>query len=69
MVEPGDPFEGGEFHGIEAAPGTFAMDQFSLVEAIGGFGEGVVARVADTSDRWLVILVRVGALLGKGVGG
>ena len=46
MVEPVDPFEGGEFEVIKTAPGAFVPDEFGLVEAVDGFGESVVVAVA-----------------------
>src|SRR5690242_8718379 len=39
VVEPVDPFEGGEFDRFEAAPGATSMDRLGFVEAIDGFGE------------------------------
>lgn len=50
MVEPVDPFQGGEFNRFEAAPRSAPMDDLGLVEAVDRFGEGVVIRVADASD-------------------
>ena len=46
VVEPVDPFEGGEFEVIKTAPGAFVPDEFGLVEAVDGFGESVVVAVA-----------------------
>jgi hypothetical protein len=51
VVEPVDPFEGGVFDGLEAAPRPAPMDDLGLVEAVDGLGEGVVVRVADAADR------------------
>jgi hypothetical protein len=46
VVEPVDPFEGGEFHCLDAAPGGAAMDQLGLEQAIDGFGERVDAPIS-----------------------
>jgi hypothetical protein len=51
MIEPIDPFQGGELHRIEAAPWSTPIDDFGLVESVDRFGEGVVVTVADASDR------------------
>jgi hypothetical protein len=53
VVEPVDPFEGGEFHRLGAAPGAAAMDQLGLEQAIDGFGKRVVIAVADAADGGL----------------
>ena len=50
MVEEVDPLERCEFDGIAAAPGSESMDDLGLVEAVDGFGECVVVRVADAAD-------------------
>lgn len=52
MVEPIDPFEGGIFYGLEAAPRTAAMDDLRLEKAIDGLGESVVVAVADAAYGW-----------------
>ena len=49
MVEPGHPFEGGEFQGFHGFPGRPAMNQFGLVQTVDGFGQGVV--VAATLEK------------------
>ena len=46
VVEPVDPFEGGEFEIVEAAPRASVAYEFGLVEPDHGFGEGVVVAVA-----------------------
>lgn len=51
VVEPVDPFEGCVFHGFKGFPGSFPVDDLGLVEAVDGFGQGVVVAVADASDR------------------
>ena len=50
-VEPVDPFEGFDFDHLAVAPGAEAFDQFGLVEADGGLGQGVVIGVANGPDR------------------
>ena len=51
VVEPVDVFEGGELDVFKVFPGSFDSDQFGLVEADDRFGQGVVVRVTDGSDR------------------
>ncbi len=46
VVEPVDPFEGGEFEVVETAPWPFVADEFCFVEAVDGLGERVVVAVA-----------------------
>ena len=53
IVEPVDPFEGGELDRFEAAPGAAPMDHLGFVEAVDGFGEGIVVAVTDAADRRL----------------
>ena len=50
VVEPVDPFEGGEFKVVEAAPWSLVADEFGLVEAVDCFGERVVVTVAAGPD-------------------
>lgn len=50
MVEPVYPFQGSELDRFEAPPWSTPMDDFSLVETVDRFGEGVVVAVADASD-------------------
>ena len=38
MVEPVDPFEGGVLHRFEGSPGSTAMDDLGLVEAVDRLG-------------------------------
>jgi len=40
IVEPANPFEGGELHGLERAPRTAPMDHLGLEEADDGFQPG-----------------------------
>src|SRR5512133_699923 len=53
VVEPVDPFEGGELHGLHASPGAAPMDDLGLEQAVDGFGERIVIAVADAADRGL----------------
>ena len=46
VVEPVDPFEGGELQVLEAAPRSLVAHEFGLVEAVDGLGHGVVVAVA-----------------------
>ena len=62
FVEPVDPFEGGELDRFEAAPGAAPMDHLGFVEAVDGFGEGIVVAVTDAADR------RLDARLGEPLG-
>src|SRR5581483_6788217 len=62
VVEPVDPLEGGELDVVDGAPGASSSDQFGLVEADGGLGQGVVVAVASGPDR------RHGAGVGEAFG-
>jgi len=42
VVEPVDPFEGCVFHGFKRFPWPPPVDDLRLVEAVDGFGQGVV---------------------------
>src|SRR3954447_20503556 len=53
VVEPIDPFEGGELDRFAAAPGAAPMDHLGFVETVDGFGEGIVVAVPDAADRRL----------------
>ena len=50
IVEPVDPGQRGELHGLEAAPGSPPMDHLCLVEAVDRFGESFVIGIADAAD-------------------
>lgn len=50
MVEPVDPFQGGEFNRFEVAPRSAPMNDLGLVETVDRFGERVVVAVADAPD-------------------
>jgi hypothetical protein len=43
VVEPIDPFEGGELDRFEAAPGAAPVNHLGFVEAVDGLGEGIDA--------------------------
>ena len=68
VVEPVDPFQGGELDVGERLPGSFAADLFGLEQADRGLGQGVVERVADAADRRLDAVVVEGlAVVVRGV--
>jgi len=52
-VEPIDPGERREFHGLEVAPGAPPLNQLRLEEADHRFGQRVVVTVADAADGGL----------------
>jgi hypothetical protein len=51
VVEPINVVERGPFDLFDVAPGSFAMDEFGLVETVEAFGEGIVIGVAFGSNR------------------
>src|SRR5689334_17504919 len=51
VVEPVDPFGGGDLDVVGGLPGAARLDQFGLVEAVDRLSEGVIERVAHRSDR------------------
>ena len=53
VVEPVDPFGGGQFDFLDGAPGLAGFDQLSLVEAVDRLGQGIVVGAADRSHRGL----------------
>src|SRR5258706_12931091 len=53
VVEPVDPFEGGELDGLEVPPWSAPVDQLGLVKTVDGFGEGIVIGISDAADRRL----------------
>src|SRR3546814_981758 len=53
IVEPGHPFQRGQFHRGLGFPRCPSMDQLGLVEAVDGLGEGIVIAVAAAADRRL----------------
>ncbi len=46
VIEPVDPFEGGELQVFEAAPRSLAAHEFGLLEVGDVLGHGVVVAVA-----------------------
>ena len=58
VVEPVHVFEGGVLEVVEVLPGSAFVDEFCLVQADDGFGEGVIVRIAHGSDRWFDVLER-----------
>jgi len=50
VVEPIDPFEGGELDRLEGAPGAAPMDDLGLEETNHRFGESVVVGISDAAD-------------------
>ena len=59
VIKPRDPFQGRQLHGFTRLPRTPAVDEFGLVQAIDGFGQGVIVAIAPAADR------RRNARLGK----
>ena len=52
VVEPVHVFEGGVLDLVEVLPRSAFVDEFCLVQANDGFGEGVVVRIPNRADRW-----------------
>jgi hypothetical protein len=50
VIEPGHPFQRCQLDGLACFPGA-ATNQFSLVQAVDRFSEGVIVAVAPTADR------------------
>ena len=50
-VEPVDPFGGGVFDLVDAAPRALVPDDLGLVEAVDGLGQRVVIARPDRADR------------------
>lgn len=50
MIEPGHPLQRCQFNGFPRFPGA-AMNQFSLVQAVDRFSQGVVIAVSPAADR------------------
>ena len=53
VVEPIDPFKGGELDSLEVSPWSAPVDHLGLVETVDGFGESIVVGISDTADRRL----------------
>src|SRR5690606_17588462 len=58
MVEPVDPFQGGEFNRFEAVPRSAPVDYLGLVKAVDRFGESVVIGIANGADGRLNACLR-----------
>ena len=53
VVEPFDPFERGELHGLITSPGAAPPDDLGFIKAVDRLGERIVVRVADAAHRRL----------------
>ena len=62
VVEPVDPFEGGELHRLGMAPRAATADNLSLEQADDRLGESVVVAIADAADG------RLDASIGQALG-
>ena len=51
VVEPVDVAEGGELDVIKTSPRPLGIDELPLVEAVEGFGHGIVVAVPARTDR------------------
>ena len=49
VVEPVDPFQGGELDGFERPPRPTPMDHLRLVKPVDRLGEGIIVTVANTA--------------------
>ena len=49
VVEPVHPLQGGQFHRFPGFPGCPAVNQFSFVQAVDGFGQRIVIAVTPTA--------------------
>ena len=47
MIEPGNPFQGGQLHSLLGLPGSATMDQLSLVQPVDRFGQRVDAPMSS----------------------
>ena len=67
VVEPVDPFQGGDLDVVGGAPRPSRFDQFGLVEAVDRLGQRVVVAVAGGPDRG--VDAGLGESFGVGDGG
>jgi hypothetical protein len=51
VVEPVDPFRGGQFDCFNGPPGLAWFDQLGLIQAVDRLGQRVVTGAADRADR------------------
>ena len=49
VVEPVHPLERGVLDGLDAPPRPAPMDDLGLVEAVDGFGQGIVVAIANAA--------------------
>ena len=52
VVEPCDPFQGRELHGLQVPPRPPLPDDLGFVEAVDGLGQSVVIGVANAANGW-----------------
>ena len=50
VIEPVDPFEGGELDCLDASPWPAPVDHLGLVETVDRLRQGVVVAVSDAAD-------------------
>ena len=53
MVEPVDPFEGGELDRFKVPPGATSTNHLGLVQADDRLGQGIVVGIPDAAHRRL----------------
>ena len=51
VIEPVDPFQGYEFHRLQASPGAPRANHLGLVQPDDRLGQGVIVRIANTAHR------------------
>ena len=51
VLEPIDPFEGGELDRFEVTPGAALTDHLGLVQADDGVSQGIVVEIPDAAHR------------------
>ena len=51
VIEPVNPFEGGNFDLVDGPPWTLSLDQLSFVEPVDGLRESIVATIPGGPDR------------------
>jgi hypothetical protein len=59
VIEPIYPFQGGEFHGLEATPRPAPVNDLGLVKPVDGLGERVDAPMFVKREFELILLRRV----------
>lgn len=53
MIKPNDPLRGGIFNFVDILPGAALTNDLDLVQAVDGFSQCVVVRIANAADRRL----------------